>query len=533
MITEIIEDILTQIVGCAQTNKNEDNVIMKHGIESIHRENNSSTNSSGYEQMSNDSKISFLSSEELMIAKLLSKEKLGVPALYRRLKRCYNLAGFKKFKIQRTLKKFLAERPHLFELKIHSGGHHYEISETCLSFLLVQKNDFSKPHNIDNTAIPVGPSSNGISQINSSTCTIEITKDTLMHIAGYLSNLKNLYNGKITPKYFAHTVTERTRDIECKFRYKNNLYNTFTENMAHQFMIEHAHVFVEISPRARVYEIREEFRKRCEIIPSNLSKMELAIAEIMGNKPVTLNYILSKVQWKDLPNYPQEGILDFIIARTNMFEYVTNEGFHTSDQFRKMLHSQKPAYPTNLKEDIILEVEDEEASDDVELEPIVSAEQDHKTSWWTILYKIISTPLKFLKGYIIHPIAMKMFYFCANIVSRRNLSSNHSNPQEFKSCSKDHEEQLKKLKSNLQNLLSLMEKEGEPLHSKKVQLVKDTIEGFDEFCSRYNHDQTILSITEQACNCNMNSKNVKEEFNQIFREFAPKEQINNENILQL
>ena len=121
--------------------------------------------------------------------------------------------------------------------------------------------------------------------------------------------------------------------------------------------------------------------------------------------------------------------------------------------------------------------------------------------------------------------ALKMFNFLANIVSKHNLSPNL---QEFKSRSKDDEEALLKLKSNLQNLLSLMEEEGEPLHSKKVQLVKDTIKGFDELCSLSNHNQTTLSVAEdQASNSNS-------EFSQVFREFAPKEeQIENKNILQM
>ena len=108
-------------------------------------------------------------------------------------------------------------------------------------------------------------------------------------------------------------------------------------------------------------------------------------------------------------------------------------------------------------------------------------EEEDRASWMSTLWKIIKSPIKFLKIYIIYPMALKMFNFLANIVSKHSLSPNL---QEFKSRSKDHEEALLKLKSNLQNLLSLMEEEGEPLHSKKVQLVKDTIKGFDELCSK-------------------------------------------------
>ena len=171
-------------------------------------------------------------------------------------------------------------------------------------------------------------------------------------------------------------------------------------------------------------------------------------------------------------------------------------------------NASNPELKSIAKEDIIDIEDEEETSEDVELDPVAHAqeitsepsenitlssdnmtedaekqviEEENKARWWSVLCKIIKTPIELVKIYIIFPTVRKMFNFLANIVSKNNLSPN---PLEFKSYSKDHEEQLLKLKSNLQNLLSLMEEEGEPLHSKKVQLVKDTIKGFDELCSK-------------------------------------------------
>ena len=98
---------------------------------------------------------SFLCPEERLIAELLSKDWIGLPGLYRRLKHLDELENFKKFNTTGTtgaivpLQSFLEERQHLFELKIKPGGHHYTITNFCQNLLVEEKN-FKRTENMAN-----------------------------------------------------------------------------------------------------------------------------------------------------------------------------------------------------------------------------------------------------------------------------------------------------------------------------------------------------------------------------------------------
>ena len=175
---------------------------------------------------------SFLCPEEHLIAALLSKDWIGLPGLYRRLKHLDELENFKKFNTTGTtgaivpLQSFLEERQHLFELKIKPGGHHYTITNFCQNLLVEEKKNFKRTENMANLETSVETGTNEIKEPNSLIIVTEIIEDILIHICGQtIKELDNVIDKKqkishnyvndLLPNRIEHNKTVANSKITC------------------------------------------------------------------------------------------------------------------------------------------------------------------------------------------------------------------------------------------------------------------------------------------------------------------------------